>query len=136
MADIYSKSKRSDIMRRVRGKDTKPELAVRSVLTSLGLRYRLHSSKLPGRPDIVMARRMTTILVQGCFWHRHECERGRSRAASNVEFWETKILRNVERDTKTSEALHNLGWKVIIVWECETRDREALLRRLAKEIRS
>ncbi len=135
MADIYSKSKRSDIMRRVGAKNTKPELLVRSVVTELGLRYRLHSAKLPGRPDIVMRARMIVILVHGCYWHRHECDRGRSRATSNAKFWEKKILRNVERDTENVIALHNLGWKVITVWECETRHREGLVKRLAKEIR-
>jgi DNA mismatch endonuclease (patch repair protein) len=134
MADIYSTSKRSDIMRRIGGKDTKPELVVRRILVELGLRYRLHSAKLPGTPDIVMKRRMIAILVQGCYWHRHECGRGRSRASSNAEFWENKILRNVERDAENLAALHNLGWRVIAVWECETRCREALMRRLSKEI--
>jgi DNA mismatch endonuclease (patch repair protein) len=134
MADIYSKSKRRDIMRLVRAKNTKPELLVRSVLTELGLRYRLHSSKLPGRPDIVMRGRMIAIQVQGCYWHRHECGRGRSRATSNAEFWENKILRNVERDTENVIALHNLGWKVLIIWECETRHRDVLKKRLVKEI--
>jgi DNA mismatch endonuclease (patch repair protein) len=134
MADIYSKEKRSAIMRRVQARNTKPELAVRSVLTELGCRYRLHSATLPGRPDIVMRARMIAILVQGCYWHRHACDRGKSRATSNAEFWEKKILRNVERDTENVSALHNLGWKVIIVWECETRRREVLMKRLAKEI--
>ena len=132
--DIYSKSKRSAIMSRIRAKDTKPELVVRKLLTKLALRYRLHSRELPGKPDVVMSGRKVAIFVHGCFWHRHQCERGRSRASSNKSFWEKKILRNVERDTENVDSLHNLGWKIITVWECETRTPDALLRRLEEEI--
>jgi len=135
MSDIYTKRKRSAVMSRVRGRDTKPERAVRKALTALGFRYRLHSPNLPGRPDIVMAGRRTIVLVHGCFWHRHDCAKGRSTPASNADFWLHKIARNVERDAEQIAALRELGWKAITIWECETRVHERLVAQLRKRIR-
>jgi len=135
MADIYSKRKRSAVMSRVRGRDTKPERAVRKALTELGFRYRLHSPKLPGRPDVVIHQARTVVLVHGCFWHRHDCAKGRSTPASNADFWRAKIARNVERDAEQVAALRALGWKVVTVWECDTREHEGLLALLRKRIR-
>jgi DNA mismatch endonuclease (patch repair protein) len=134
MADIYSPRKRSSVMSRVRGRDTRPELAVRRALTELGYRYRLHSARLPGRPDVVIGRVRTVVLVHGCFWHRHRCAKGRSVPATNTDFWLRKIARNVERDAEQVAALRALGWKIVTVWECETREHSRLVVQLRKRM--
>jgi len=119
MTDVFSKEKRSEIMSKVRSWHTKPEIKVRKWLHNQGFRFRLHKKELPGNPDIVMAKHKTVIFVHGCFWHRHQgCKRA-SMPASNVETWQNKFERNVNRDKKNQEALKKLGWKVIIIWECE-----------------
>lgn len=117
-------------MFRIRGRDTKPELIVRSTLHRLGLRFRLHSAKLPGKPDIVLARWRTVVLVHGCFWHRHEACRYAYTPKSRLEFWMRKFDENKRRDVRNLEALVSCGWRVITVWECETSHRELLRRRL------
>lgn len=131
MVDRVSGEHRSRIMSRIRGKDTAPELAVRRTLRSMGIGYRLHVRDLPGRPDIVMAGRRTVIEVRGCFWHRHPGCRFAYSPRSRTDFWEAKFAANVERDRRNELALNQAGWKVITVWECETRDVDALRRRLA-----
>ncbi|QZD86722.1 very short patch repair endonuclease [Qipengyuania psychrotolerans] len=119
MADFVSREKRSRIMKGVKQKDTKPEIAVRKLLHSLGLRFRLHRKDLPGRPDLVLARHKTAIFVHGCFWHQHDaCKEGRI-PSSNREYWEPKLTRNVERDRQSIEALESLGWTVRVIWACE-----------------
>jgi DNA mismatch endonuclease (patch repair protein) len=133
MADIYSQEKRSTIMSRIRSRDTKPEKIVRSVLHGLGLRFRLVASDLPGRPDIVLRSRRTVVFVNGCYWHGHECAKGRSRAEANKAFWAKKIGDNVDRDRRNLAALSGQGWRALVVWECETKDIERLSSKLAEE---
>lgn len=118
-------------MSRIRGGDTKPELIVRRLIHGLGYRYRLHVRKLPGRPDLVFSARRKVIFVHGCFWHQHECKRG-TRPAANREFWTKKLARNRERDAAAAQALKALGWRVMIVWECQIRDKQALTRRIVR----
>jgi DNA mismatch endonuclease (patch repair protein) len=119
-------------MRSVRSRDTTPELIVRRAATALGYRYRLHKATLPGKPDLVFASRSKAIFVHGCFWHGHDCKRGSREPKSNVDYWRTKVQRNRDRDAKTIAALSEAGWNVLIVWECETKDRERLIDRLQK----
>jgi len=118
---------RSEHMGLIRQKGTKPELAVRSALRELGYRYRLNVTKLAGSPDIVVSGTRTAIFVHGCFWHRHPGCRLASTPKSNVAFWEEKFVRNVERDKKVLDDLRFAGWKVITIWECETRSNNDLI---------
>ncbi len=114
-----SAEQRSRTMRAVKSKNTKPEIIVRKYLFGLGLRYRLHGKNLPGSPDLIFPKYRTVILVHGCFWHRHENCRRTSSPKSNTEWWQNKFRRNKARDIETKIELIRLGWKVIIVWECE-----------------
>ena len=117
---------RSEIMARVRSKNTTPEMAVRRTLHAAGLRFRLHRADLPGRPDIVLPGRRAVVFVHGCFWHSHPgCKRARI-PATRREYWVPKLLRNVERDRTAAAALQRAGWRVFITWECETRLPAAL----------
>ena len=118
------------MMAAVRGKDTKPEKLVRSRLFADGFRFRLHVKKLPGNPDLVLPRFKTAVFVHGCFWHGHDCRRGR-RPTSNTEFWDRKLDRNIERDHEKANDLKREGWAVEIIWECRLdRDLNRTLRRL------
>lgn len=117
-------------MSRIRGKDTKPEMLVRRLLHSSGYRYRVHVADLPGKPDIVFTRKRRVIFVNGCFWHSHDCRYGRVVPATNSEFWANKRDATVARDASKSASLEQLGWTVITVWECETRDMETLTAKL------
>jgi len=132
MADTIDPARRSRNMARIKGRDTKPELAIRSALHRLGLRFRVCRSDLPGKPDIVLPRHRLAIQVRGCFWHQHECGGGRL-PKSNLDYWKPKLARNVERDMANDLALAALGWRVKIVWECELKGDEAV-RALAKAI--
>lgn len=123
-------------MSRIRSKDTKPELIVRSTLHRMGYRFRLHKKGLPGKPDVVLARHKTVIFVHGCYWHRHPGCKYAYHPKSRVDFWENKFRENVERDTKARAALEALGWRVLVVWECEVTDRGALVRRLNDDLAS
>jgi DNA mismatch endonuclease, patch repair protein len=117
--DIWSKQKRSLVMAKIKGKNTKPERLLRSALFRLGLRYRIHVKKLPGTPDIVLAKYKTAIFVHGCFWHYHkDCREGRI-PSSNSKFWKEKLERNITKDKINIGALELAGWNVIVVWECE-----------------
>mgnify|MGYP000863008343 CR=1 FL=1 len=127
--DRISPQKRSEVMSRIKGKNTKPELVVRRLLHRMGYRFRLHRKDLPGKPDIVLPKWRTAIFVHGCFWHGHECPRG-STPASNVEFWSEKIRRNKERDQRAVSALGNAGWQVLTLWECELKVLDDLTKRL------
>lgn len=120
MTDNLTPEKRKYNMRRIRSSDTKPEERVRRYLFSHGIRYRKNYRGLPGTPDIVIAKYKTVIFVQGCFWHMHDCGRFRW-PATNREYWKSKIQRNVARDRDNMQKLQQLGWKVIVVWECEIR---------------
>ena len=117
--DKISKEHRSWNMSRIRSKDTTPEKTVRSLLHKMGYRFRLHRKDLPGKPDIVLPKYKTVIFVHGCFWHRHENCKYASIPKTNTEFWLDKLNKNVERDKKNQAELKKLGWKVIVIWECE-----------------
>jgi DNA mismatch endonuclease (patch repair protein) len=117
-------------MARIRSKDTKPEMAVRSILHGLGYRFRLHRKDLPGRPDIVLPRHRKIILVQGCFWHGHDC-RLASKPKSNQSYWSAKITSNQERDKRNIAALRALGWEVLEMWECDIRKSNDLAQRIS-----
>ena len=112
-------------MQAVKSKDTKPELIVRRVLHRMGYRYRLHRKDLPGKPDIVFASRRKAIFVHGCFWHGHDCPKGRL-PKSRLDYWQPKLDRNKQRDRTKAEQLHSLGWSVLVIWQCQTADLEVL----------
>jgi len=119
--DTVSKEKRSEIMSKVRGKNTAPERTVRSLLHSLGFRFRLYRQDLPGKPDIVLPKYKTAVFVNGCFWHGHDCKLARL-PKSNIEYWHNKISRNKSRDTRVVQQLRELGWNVYVIWECEIKN--------------
>jgi DNA mismatch endonuclease, patch repair protein len=121
MADVHTPAQRSFNMSRIRGKDTKPEKVLRSLLHQAGLRFRKHVAELPGKPDIVLPRHKAVVLVHGCYWHRHADCRFTTTPASNSAFWLEKFAGTVERDRKAQEALNALGWRVFVIWECELR---------------
>jgi len=130
MADRLSLSARSSLMQRVKQKNTAPEKIVRSLLHRLGYRFRIHRKDLPGTPDIVLPSRRVAIFVHGCFWHGHDCRRGRA-PSSNLEYWGPKLESNRERDSRKAAALAAAGWRVVVVWQCELDDEFALVRRLS-----
>lgn len=128
--DKISEEKRSWNMSRIQGKNTKPEITVRSMLFKMGYRFRIHRRDLPGSPDIVLSRLRTAIFVHGCFWHRHiGCQFAYS-PKSRVHFWEKKFKENIRRDCLNIEQLSELGWRVFVIWECETRDLIKLSRKI------
>ena len=132
MADKVSRDVRSRIMGSVRSKGTKPEMVLRARLHHLGYRYRLHRSDLPGSPDLVFPSRRKVVFVHGCFWHMHDgCARSRF-PASNRDYWIPKLKRNRRRDCETQTSLSGLGWDVLVVWECEMRDLDPVLSRVAE----
>ncbi len=131
MTDVYPPEKRSAVMRRVKGRNTQPELRVRKVLTALGVRYRLHRKDLPGSPDIVLPSRKLVFLVHGCFWHGHDCSRGARVPKQNRDYWVGKVERNRARDTQNLEALAAMGWRVETLWECDLKDTDALAAHLS-----
>lgn len=126
MVDNISPAERSDIMRRVRSKDTKPELRVRRLVHGLGYRYRLHKADLPGRPDLVFASRRKVIFVHGCFWHGHSCKLGRV-PKSRVQYWLNKLKRNRERDKLVLQRLKAENWRSLVIWECQLRNLDKLV---------
>lgn len=128
--DRLSKDRRSWLMSRVRHKDTSPEVAVRRVAHGLGLRFRLHGRSLPGTPDLVFRKHKTVVFVHGCFWHRHAGCNKAGFPKSNVEFWREKFRRTVARDAEAMAGLQELGWRVEIVWECETKNQTHLENKL------
>jgi DNA mismatch endonuclease, patch repair protein len=130
MPDVFDEAKRSAIMRAVRPSDTQPEMVVRRMLHGMGYRFRLHPRHLPGRPDIVLPRHRKVILVHGCFWHQHPACKRATRPQSNSGFWNEKLDKNVLRDVETIRGLTAAGWRVLVVWQCETRDKERLGRML------
>jgi len=120
-------------MSRIKDKNTEPEKRIRSMLHELGYRFRLHRKDLPGRPDVVLPKYKTVIFVHGCFWHRHRGCKYSYQPKSRVEFWKTKFDTNVERDERNTEKLKKLGWRVLIIWECELEQKpEKLIRRLTE----
>ncbi|MGV1758888.1 very short patch repair endonuclease [Rhizobium sp. A22-96] len=128
--DRLTSEHRSWLMSRVRGKDTTPEMRVRKAAHSLGFRYRLHRRDLPGKPDLCFPKRKIAIFVHGCFWHRHKGCRKASLPKSRTEYWCQKFASNVERDERTEAALVALGWKVHVIWECQTKSEVELRERL------
>ena len=132
LLDTFTPEKRSDIMSRVRSKDTRPELVVRRLLHGMGFRYRLHASHLPGKPDIVFARAKKIVFVHGCFLHGHGCRAGANRPRSNRTYWTQKLERNKARDTKTRSKLRRLGWRSRVIWECQIKDSLKLQARLLR----
>ena len=120
MADRLTPAQRSLLMAKIKGRDTGPELRVRRLAHALGYRFRLHSPRLPGKPDIVFPRLRKIVMVHGCFWHRHEGCRQASTPKSRIDFWQAKFLRNMARDADVFAALEILGWDVMVVWECQT----------------
>lgn len=118
MTDIVNRETRSRMMAGIGGKNTKPELALRHALHSLGVRYRLHNRKLPGKPDLVLPKYNAVVFVHGCFWHRHPGCKYSSQPATRVEFWQDKFRGNVERDRRNQLELGNAGWRIAVVWEC------------------
>ena len=132
MTDIYSKNKRSGIMSKISGKETKYEILVRKFLFRKGFRYRKNDKRLPGRPDIVLPKYKTIIFIHGCFWHGHHCKAGKL-PETNKEFWENKINSNIERDKKNQHKLEKLGWKIIIIWQCKLKNKIMITKKL-KEI--
>lgn len=131
-ADVFDVAKRSAVMRAVKSSDTAPERAVRAAVRALGFgrRYRLHGAHLPGKPDLVFTALGKVVFVHGCFWHGHDCKRGARAPKDNASYWRAKIERNRARDVETLKALKRDGWSALIVWECETRDGDALARKL------
>jgi DNA mismatch endonuclease (patch repair protein) len=125
MTDTHTKEQRSRNMARVKNKNTAPELLVRSLLHRMGYRFRLHRRDLPGSPDIVLPRHKKVIFVHGCFWHGHDCPRGR-RPSTNREFWDVKLDRNIERDRSAQRELNKIGWKTLVIWQCQTKNEDEL----------
>jgi DNA mismatch endonuclease (patch repair protein) len=126
MADKISAAARSANMARVKGRNTRPEMIVRRLTHAMGYRYRLHVRDLPGKPDLVFRSRQKVIFVHGCFWHRHEGCRRATTPQSNEAFWREKLSRNADRDAEQIKALNRKGWKVLVIWECQIRDRDAI----------
>ena len=135
MTDRLSKEHRSWNMSRIRGKNTKPEKLVRSLLHRMGYRFRLHRRDLPGKPDIVLPKYKTVIFVHGCFWHRHRGCKLAYTPRSRIEFWQKKFRSNVARDKKVQHALKAKGWRVIVVWECQPENSALLQERLSRVLR-
>lgn len=130
MPDNLTKEQRKKAMSSVRQQDTKPEKLVRSILHKLGFRFRKNVSSLAGKPDIVLPKYKTIIFVHGCFWHQHkDCQKA-NRPTSNIEFWNNKLDKNIKRDKQTEAELKGLGWKVIVVWTYEMKDKELLIEKL------
>lgn len=131
MADVHTAEQRSYNMSRIRGGDTKPEMRVRRMLHAMGFRYRLHGKALAGKPDLVFAGPRAVLFVHGCFWHMHGCKYGKPAPATNRTFWAEKRRGNAERDKRNRRALTRDGWKVFVVWECDTKNEAKLRRKLA-----
>lgn len=132
MTDVHTPQQRSFNMSRIRNSHTKPEMKVRLIAHGLGFRYRLHQKNLPGKPDLVFAGKKKIIFVHGCFWHMHNCKYGNVTPKTNEEFWNKKRSRNVERDRLNLKACRAAGYKTLIIWECETRDVDALKKKISK----
>lgn len=125
MADIVDKATRSKMMSGIRGKNTKPEILIRKGLHARGFRYRLHSHKLPGKPDIVLSKYKAIIMINGCFWHQHNCHLFKW-PSTRKEFWEAKILSNAKRDKENIKYYQDTGWKTLVIWECALKGKTKL----------
>jgi len=136
MTDILTPDQRHKCMSNIRSTNTKPEIVVRRIVHGMGYRYRLHKRDLPGKPDIVLARHKKVIFVNGCFWHMHNCSNGRVTPKTNAKFWQSKRKGNVERDKRNLRQLRKAGWKVLVVWECQTKNINRLARKLKRSLKS
>lgn len=136
MTDVFSKAKRSEVMRRVKSQDTGPEIEVRRILHQMGYRFRVHNKNLPGKPDIVLPKYKTIVFVNGCFWHGHTCAKGRSRPTTNVDFWNDKVAKTIKRDGVAKKELQKLGWRVITIWECSLKSAEGVRTKLRGELQA
>ena len=125
---------RSRNMSAIKSKNTKPEIAVRKMLHALGYRFRLHRKDLPGSPDIVLPKYKTVIFVHGCFWHRHENCKYASTPKTRKEFWESKFKANAKRDKEIQEKIKNIGWQLVVIWECETKNINLLIKKVSSKI--
>jgi len=135
MSDVFSREKRSWIMARISGRDTKPEIIVRKIVYGLGYRYRLNVRKLPGAPDIVLAKHKKVIFVHGCFWHGHKnCVRAK-RPQTHTAFWNKKIDSNIKRDIESIKLLRKAGWKIFVIWSCQTNKPDRLAGRISQFLR-
>ena len=128
--DTVPADKRSEIMRRITSKGTKPEIQVRRLVHSLGFRYRLHKKELLGKPDLVFSNRRKLIFVHGCFWHQHDGCKSSHIPKTRQEYWEPKLTRTVRRDRENQKKLYELGWDILVIWECEVRDIQKLAERI------
>lgn len=128
--DVFPKEKRSQIMASIKGKNTRPEKVVRSLLHQMGYRFRLHRRDLPGCPDIVLPKYKKVIFVHGCFWHGHKNCRRSKRPTSNKIFWDEKLSKNIERDKTNQTNIRNVGWKFLVIWQCEIKDKDILIDKL------
>lgn len=133
--DVFSPQKRSEVMRAVKGANTKPEIALRKALFARGLRYRLNVKDLPGKPDLVFPKYRAVIFVHGCFWHGHDCARGSRVPKTNRAYWKAKIARNIARDQEQVKGLAALGWRVYVEWECALKDVDAAADKAARWLR-
>lgn len=131
MTDMFTPKRRSEIMANIRSADTIPEVELRRLVHALGYRFRLHRSDLPGKPDVVLPRHQAAIMMHGCFWHGHKCKDGR-RPGSNTEYWNKKLDRNLQRDKRNLGALRRLGWRCLIVWECQLKNKDRLGERITR----
>lgn len=122
MVDKFSKHKRSEIMSHIKSKNTKPEITVRKIIYSLGYRYRLHRKDLPGKPDLAFIKKKKVIFINGCFWHGHSGCKKSALPDTNYEFWNDKIKKNVNRDTLNYQRLKDMGWKYLVIWQCEIKN--------------
>ena len=134
MVDHLTNEQRSWNMSRIRSKDTKPEIIVRSLLHRMGYRFRLHNSKLPGTPDIVLKKYKTVVFVNGCYWHRHKGCKRCTTPSENQDYWLPKFERRVQKDKEDRKELTKRGWKVIVIWECETKSQEKILKIIDKQM--
>lgn len=134
MSDPSVSAQRSWNMSRVRSKNTKPEMIVRSILWGMGYRYRLKRKGLPCNPDIILGKLKTVVFVHGCFWHRHPGCKRTTTPATRTEFWQEKFRKNIARDKRNNANLEALGWNVVIIWECETKNTDSLAQRLKTEL--
>ncbi|MDO5464825.1 MAG: very short patch repair endonuclease [Akkermansia sp.] len=128
--DVHTPEQRQRNMSAIKGKDTKPEIQVRKALHAQGYRFRLHRKDLPGKPDIILPKYKTVIFVNGCFWHRHPGCKYASTPSTNSDFWNAKFEENTARDKRNYAQLEELGWKVVVIWECEAKDIEKLIKKL------
>ena len=133
--DIVDSQRRSEMMAGIKGRDTTPEIVVRRIAHGLGFRFRLYRKDLPGRPDISFPRHRVVVFVHGCFWHRHDGCKYAYTPKTRVPFWTEKFSQNVARDRRNKELLRHLGWRVHVIWECETRDKTAVKERLLNCLR-